>query len=200
MKLYFTPGACSVAPHIVLEELGLPFELVQVDLKEKKTATGEDYLAINSKGYVPALQLDNGDLLTEGLVISQYIADLKPAANLVPSSGEARYQLQSLMVFISTEIHKPMGSMFNPKQSADARAITETLLNKRLTWIADTLGNNDYLFNNQFSIADAYLFTVLNWAGIVKFDLSPWPTLQAFSARIAERPATQAALKAEGLI
>ncbi|WP_068712828.1 glutathione transferase GstA [Vibrio tritonius] len=200
MKLYFTPGACSLAPHIVLEELGLSHELDQVDLKAKKTQSGADFLALNAKGYVPALQLDNGHLLTEGLVISQYLADLKPEAGLIPAAGEERYQLQSVMVFISTELHKPMGSMFNPAQSADARQAAEATLTKRLGWIVEQLGDNDYLFANQFSIADAYLFTVLNWANIVKFDLTPWPTLAAFSARVAQRPAVQAALKAEGLI
>ncbi|WP_342608290.1 glutathione transferase GstA [Vibrio tritonius] len=200
MKLYFTPGACSLAPHIVLEELGLSHELDQVDLKSKKTQSGADFLALNAKGYVPALQLDNGHLLTEGLVISQYLADLKPEAGLIPAAGEERYQLQSVMVFISTELHKPMGSMFNPAQSADARQAAEATLTKRLGWIVEQLGDNDYLFANQFSIADAYLFTVLNWANIVKFDLTPWPALAAFSARIAQRPAVQAALKAEGLI
>lgn len=200
MKLYFTPGACSLAPHIVLEELGLSHELDQVDLKAKKTQSGADFLSLNAKGYVPALQLDNGHLLTEGLVISQYLADLKPEAGLIPAAGEERYQLQSVMVFISTELHKPMGSMFNPAQSADARQAAEATLTKRLGWIVEQLGDNDYLFANQFSIADAYLFTVLNWANIVKFDLTPWPTLAAFSARIAQRPAVQAALKAEGLI
>ena len=200
MKLYFTPGACSLAPHIVLEELGLSHELDQVDLKAKKTQSGADFLSLNAKGYVPALQLDNGHLLTEGLVISQYLADLKPEAGLIPAAGEERYQLQSVMVFISTELHKPMGSMFNPAQSADARQAAEATLTKRLGWIVEQLGDNDYLFANQFSIADAYLFTVLNWANIVKFDLTPWPTLAAFSARVAQRPAVQAALKAEGLI
>ncbi|WPC75004.1 glutathione transferase GstA [Vibrio porteresiae] len=200
MKLYFTPGACSLAPHIVLEELGLSHELDKVDLKAKKTQSGADFLALNAKGYVPALQLDNGHILTEGLVISQYLADQKPEAGLIPAAGEERYQLQSLMVFISTELHKPMGSMFNPAQSADARQAAEATLTKRLGWIVEQLGDNDYLFANQFSIADAYLFTVLNWANIVKFDLTPWPTLAAFSARVAQRPAVQAALKAEGLI
>lgn len=200
MKLYFTPGACSLAPHIVLEELGLSHVLDKVDLKAKKTQSGADFLALNAKGYVPALQLDNGHILTEGLVISQYLADQKPEAGLIPAAGEERYQLQSLMVFISTELHKPMGSMFNPAQSADARQAAEATLTKRLGWIVEQLGDNEYLFANQFSIADAYLFTVLNWANIVKFDVTPWPTLAAFSARVAQRPAVQAALKAEGLI
>ncbi len=200
MKLYYLPGACSLAPHIVLEELGLEFTLDKIDRTTKQTQNGEDYLSINAKGYVPALKLDNGHILTEGIVISQYLADLKPQAQLIPQQGEARYQLQSLLTYIATELHKNMGSLFNRKASAEARSATKTLLTKRLNWIVEQMGGNDYLFANQFTIADAYFFTVLGWAGKVEFDLSPWPALASYTKRIATRPAVQRAMQAEGLI
>lgn len=200
MKLYFTPGACSLAPHIVLEELGFPYELEQVDIPSRKTLSGEDYLQVNSKGYVPALLMDDGTLLTEGIVISQFLAEMKPEAGLVPADSMARYQLQSLLVYLSTEIHKPMGAMFNPNLVPEARAATEALLAKRLSWLVEELGDNQYLFQNRFGIADAYLFTILGWAGIVKFDLSPWPVLESYRLRIAGRSTVQKAMKAEGLI
>ncbi|MDF0534334.1 glutathione transferase GstA [Shewanella yunxiaonensis] len=200
MKLYFTPGACSLVPHILLEELGLAFELEQVDLKTKTTKSGADFSAINSKGYVPALVLDNGHVLTEVSVLAQYLSDLKPEAGLIPAAGEARYQLLSLLVYISTEIHKPMGSLFNPNASDDARAAAQTLLTRRLNWIAAELAGKPYLTGDSYTAADAYLFTVLGWARLVNFDLSPWPTLQALCGKVAERPAVQRAMKAEGLI
>ncbi|CAG8998972.1 MAG: Glutathione S-transferase GST-6.0 [Candidatus Celerinatantimonas neptuna] len=200
MKLYFTPGACSLAPHIILEELAITHTLEQVDLKTKTTINGIDYLSINEKGYVPALELDNGHILTEGSVISQYLADLKPDLNLIPVNGEARYQLQSLMVFISTELHKPMGSLFNPKQSHDWKEASTTILSKRLNWLKERLEAQSFLTGEQFTIADAYLFTVLNWAKLVDFDLTPWPVLISYLERIAKRPAVQQALKVEGLI
>lgn len=200
MKLYFTPGACSLAPHIILEELAIAHTLEQVDLKTKVTISGSDYLSINSKGYVPALELENGHLLTEGNVISQYLADMKPESNLIPTNGEARYQLQSLMVFISTELHKPMGSLFNPNQSNDWKDASKGLLAKRLDWLKDQIGHQSFLTGEQFTIADAYLFTVLNWAKMVEFDLTPWPVFASYLERIANRPAVQKALEAEGLI
>lgn len=200
MKLYFTPGACSLAPHLILEELGLAHELEQVDLKTKKTQRGHDYLAINHKGYVPALQLNNGQLLTEVVAICEYLADQKPEAHLIPATGAARYQLLSLMVYIATEIHKPMGALFDPNQPPEARRATEALLTKRLDWLTETMGDNEFVFGTHFSIADAYLFTILNWTNIVKFDLSPWPGLQTFCQVVAKRPAIQKTLKLEGLI
>lgn len=200
MKLYYTPGACSLAPHILLEELALPHSLVKVDLKTKTTETGEDFLAINSKGYIPVLVTGSGLQLTEGTVISQYLADLDPSASLLPTQGEARYQLLSMMSFIATELHKPMGSMFNPAQSGDWKEATKALLTRRLDWLANKLGDQPYISGETFTVADAYLFTVLNWAAIVQFDLSPWPSLQALVGRVAQRPAVQRALKAEGLL
>lgn len=199
MKLYFAPGACSLVPHILLEELNLTHELEHVDLKAKLTKSGADFLAINSKGYVPALALDNGHVLTEVSVLAQYLCDQRPEAGLIPVSGEARYQLLSLLVYISTEIHKPMGSLFNPNASEDARKATQALLTRRLNWIAVELGDKNYL-TGSYSAADAYLFTVLNWARLVHFDMTPWPTLQALGARVAQRPAVQRAMQAEGLL
>ncbi|MGY4533926.1 glutathione S-transferase [Pseudomonas sp. TE3786] len=201
MKLYFSSGACSLAPHIALLEAGVPFELEKVDLKAKLTASGADFTAINSKGYVPALVLDNGQLLTEGAAVLQYIADLKPDSGLAPAAGTlARYQLQEWLTFISSEIHKPMGSMFNPAQSADWKAAVTATLTKRLDWLNAQLAGKDYLLNNQFSVADAYLFTVLNWANFVGFSMAPWPVVQAFSARVAARPKVVEALQGEGLV
>ena len=201
MKLYLSPGACSLAPHIVLLEAGLPFELERVDLKAKVTANGADFSAINSKGYVPALALDNGQVLTEGAAILQYLADQKPEANLAPAAGTfARYQLQEWLTFISSEVHKPLATMFNPAQSADWKAAVTATLGKRLDWLSAQLDGKDYLLANQFSVADAYLFTVLNWSNFVGFSLANWPVVQAFMARVAARPSVQAALKAEGLV
>jgi glutathione S-transferase len=201
MKLYFSSGACSLAPHIALLEAGLPFELEKVDLKAKLTASGADFTAINSKGYVPALVMDNGQLLTEGAAVLQYIADQKPEAGLAPAVGSpARYQLQEWLTFISSEIHKPMGSMFNPAQSADWKAAVTTTLGKRLDWLNKQLEGNEYVLENRFSVADAYLFTVLNWSNFVGFSLAQWPQVQAFMARVAARPQVVVALKAEGLI
>ncbi|MFM2478031.1 glutathione transferase GstA [Celerinatantimonas sp. MCCC 1A17872] len=200
MKLYFAPGACSLAPHIVLEELELPHTLEQVDLKSKKTQSGEDYSTVNAKGYVPALALDDGNVLTEGCVISQYLAELHPNKQLFPLSGLARYQLQSLMVYIATEIHKTIGPMFNPHQEAKSRAASEATMNKRLGWISEQLGNREFIFGEHFTIADAYLFTVLNWMNIVKVDLNQWENLTHYQQRIGTRPSVLRALKTEGLI
>lgn len=201
MKLYLSPGACSLAPHIVLLEAGLPFDSERVDLKTKVTASGADFTAINSKGYVPALALDNGQVLTEGAAVLQYIADLKPEANLAPAAGTlARYQLQEWLTFISSEVHKPLATMFNPAQSADWKAAVTATLGKRLDWLNAQLEGKEYLLANQFGVADAYLFTVLNWSNFVGFSLANWPGVQAFMARVAARPQVQAALKAEGLV
>ncbi|MEN0106530.1 MAG: glutathione transferase GstA [Pseudomonas sp.] len=201
MKLYFSSGACSLAPHIALLEAGLTFETEKVDLKAKVTASGADFTAINSKGYVPALVLDNGQLLTEGAAVLQYIADQNPAAGLAPAPGSfERYRLQEWLTFIGSEIHKPMGSMFNPAQSADWKAAVTANLGKRLDWLSQQLEGKDYLLGAQFSVADAYLFTVLNWANFVGFAMAQWPVVQAFSARVAARPKVVEALKAEGLV
>lgn len=201
MKLYYKAGACSLSPHIALREAGIEFEMEAVDLQTKRTASGTDFTQINGKGYIPALVLDNGKVLTEGAAIVQYIADLKPESGLAPSNGsEARYELQSWLSFISTELHKPLGSMFNPAQSEDWKAAAKALLSKRLDWLVGELGEREFLLGDRFSVADGYLFTVLGWTGMLGFALDPWPSLQAYSARIGARPKVIEALKAEGLI
>ncbi len=200
MKLFLKPGACSLSPHIVLEELGLPYETEAVDLKTKRTASGQDFLAINPKGYVPALQLDGGELLTEGPAIVQYLADLAPEKELAPANGTlARYQLQSWLTFIGTELHRSCSPFFNPAAPQAMKDIARANLERRLAYAAQQLEGRDYLLGADFSVADAYLFTVLSWFRVVPVDLSAWPVLQAYQARVAARPAVQAALKAEGL-
>ena len=200
MKLYFKPGACSLSPHIVLEELGVPHEAVAVDLKTKKLADGSDYLAINAKGYVPALQLDSGEVLTEGPAIVQYLADQKPEKKLAPAAGTIeRYRLQSWLTFIGTEIHKSFSPLFNAAMPEDAKALARANLERRLGWVNTQLAGKDYLMGADFTVADAYLFTVTNWARVVKFDISAFTNLTAYMARVAARPGVQSALKAEGL-
>ncbi len=200
MKLFIKPGACSLSPHIVLEELGLPYETEVVDLARKTTASGQDFLAINPKGYVPALLLDGGELLTEGPAIVQYLADLAPEKQLAPANGSiARYQLQSWLTFIGTEVHKSFSPFFNPKAPQEWKDIAHANLERRLAYIAQQLEGRDYLLGSEFTVADAYLFTVLNWSKFIKLDLGAWPLLLAYQARVAARPAVQAALKAEGL-
>ncbi|WP_380182799.1 glutathione transferase GstA [Kalamiella sp. sgz302252] len=200
MKLYYHPGACSLTQHIILHETGLPHELESVDLKNKTTGSGKDFLTINSKGYVPALALDNGKMLTEGVVISQYLADLKPESGLLPVQGEARYEVLEWMSFISTELHKTLAALFNPAVEGEWKKAIVAQLSRRLHWLAKEIEGKTTLTGKSFTIADAYLFTVLNWSRFVDFSLDEWPTVQRYFAGIAERPAVQAALKAEGLI
>lgn len=201
MKLYFAPGACSLSPHIVLLESGLPFECEKVDLKQKRTASGADFTTINPKGYVPALQLDGGLVLTEGPAIVQYLADLAPHKHLAPLAGSlGRYKLAEWLNFISTEIHKAYGPLVKANSSEEAKAAARANLAKRWPTVAAALSHNDYLLGDQFSVADAYLFTVLSWAGKAGVDLSPWPSLKAFQDRVAARPAVQRALSEEGLL
>ena len=200
MKLYYAPGACSLSPHIALVEAGLPFTLEKVDLQSKVAASGEDFGKVNSKGYVPALVLDDGQVLTEGTAIIQYVADQAPEARLAPAAGTmGRYRLQEWLTFISTELHKSLGSMFNPAQSPDWRKAVEATLAKRLDWLSGQLVDKEYLMG-AFSVADGYLFTVLNWEGFVGFDLSPWPVLKSYVARVRTRPKVMEALRAEGLV
>lgn len=200
MKLYYSPGACSLAPHIVAHEAGIPLTLEKVDTKTKLTAGGVDFTTINPKGYVPALELDNGELLTEGPVISQYLADLKPESGLAPPNGTlARYRLQETLGYINSEIHKSFSPLFNPAVSPEVRQDRIDYLRKRFGLIERMLGNSPWLTGDSFTVADAYLFTVSNWAAYVKFDMSGFTALQAFRDRAAQRPAVQAALKAEGL-
>lgn len=200
MKLYLKPGACSLSPHIVLEESGLTYETEVVDLKTKVTTSGADYLAINAKGYVPALQLDNGVVLTEGPAIVQYLADLVPAKKLAPANGTVeRYQLQGWLNFIATEIHKNFGAFFTPGAGEEWKATCQSNLQRRLAYTDQQLAGKAYLLGEDFSVADAYLFTVLGWGKYISLDLSTLPNLAAYHGRIAARPAVQAALKAEGL-
>jgi glutathione S-transferase len=201
MKLYYKPGACSLSPHIVLSELGLACELELVDLATKKTGSGGDYLGLNPKGYVPALVLDDGQLLTEGPAIVQYLADLVPEKRLAPPAGTMeRIRLQEWLNFIATELHKGFNPLFNPRAPEEWKVVVRELLAKRIALVARQLEGRDYLMGAHFTVADAYLFTVLNWAGFAKLDLSPWPVLKAYSARVAARPAVKATLVAEGLV
>ena len=201
MKLYYSPGACSLAPHIVAHELGIPLELAKVDTKTKQVEGGGDFNAINPKGYVPALQLDDGQVLTEGPVVSQYLADLKPEAGLAPPNGTLpRYRLQEILGYINSEIHKSYSPLFNPASSDELREDRKQYLHKRYGLIEQRLATQPFIAGESFTVADAYLFTVTNWARAVKLDLSSFPALVAYQQRIAQRPAVQAALKAEGLV
>lgn len=200
MKLFYLPGACSLAPHIVLCETATPVILVKVDRATKQTDTGENYLDINPKGYVPAVQLDDGSVLTEAQVVLQYLGDQHPDRGLIPAAGTAeRYKLQEWLSFVSTELHKTMGSFFNPKQTPEWREVMTGLLGLRLNWLEKQLEGREFVLGD-FSVADAYLFTVLNWAGRAKFDLSPWPAVAAYHQRLSQRPSVQQAMKEEGLL
>jgi glutathione S-transferase len=201
MKLYYAPGACSLSPHIVLLEAGLPFTPEKIDFATKKTSTGIDYFTINSKGAVPALQLDDGRVLTEGPAIVQYLADLKPDSGLAPRAGTfERYQLMEMLNYITSEVHKGFSPLFNPKISADWKASTLANLEKKFDWLTGFLTGKAFLMGNTFTVADAYLFTVLNWTGHLKIDLGLWPVLAAYQSRIVQRPKVQQALKEEGLL
>ena len=201
MKLYYFPGACSMAPHIALREAGLSFDIDKMDPATRRTESGEDYLKVNPKGSVPALRLDNGEVLTEVAVVLQYIADQKPDSGLAPAPGSmARYQLAEWLNYISSEIHKQLGPFFNPKLPAEWRENQLSLLSKRFDILSERLKSHPYLMGDGFTVADAYLFTVLNWCGLHKIDLGKWPALTDFLGRIAARPSVQAALKAEGLV
>lgn len=200
MKLYYTPGACSMAAHIALREAGLDFDLEKVDLAKKTTDQGNDYAAINPKGYVPALRLNDGELLTECGVIIQYVADQKPGSGLAPAAGSMeRYRLMELIHFISTELHKNFSVMFKPDTPDAMRKSTMETIGKRLGTMNEKLAGRDYLLGSKFSVADGYLATVLNWTNFLKMDLSPWPNLAGFLGRVMSRPKVQETLKAEGL-
>lgn len=200
MKLYYAPGACSLSPHIVAREAGLDLTLEKVDTGAKKTHDGRDYWTINPKGYVPAIELDDGQVLTEGPALVQYLADKAPEKKLVPAAGTLeRYRVQEMLGYINSELHKTYSPLFNPKITPELRQDREAYLKKRYAFIEKTLAGKAYLFGDQFTVADAYLFTVTNWAAYVKLDLAEFPNLLAFQARVAERPAVQAALVAEGL-
>ncbi len=200
MKLFYSPGACSLSPHIVALEAGIPLTLEKVDLRAKKTETGADFLAINPKGYVPALDV-GGQVLTEGPAIVQYLADQKPESGLAPKNGTMeRYRLQEALNFITAELHKPIGSLFNPAQKGEWKDATLALIDKRLTSLDAQLAGRQFLLGGSFSVADAYLYTVLNWTRIHKLDLSKYANVAAYFDRIGARPKVQEAMKAEGLL
>ncbi|TAM40788.1 MAG: glutathione transferase GstA [Burkholderiaceae bacterium] len=201
MKLYYSPGACSLSPHIALEEAGLPYEAVAAPTKTHQLADGTDYYTINPLGYVPLLQLDDGTKLREGPVIVQYIADQAPAKKLAPANGTpARYQMQSWLNFVGTELHKGFSPLFNPATPAEYKTTVIERLLSRLKWVDGELAGKQYLMGDAFSVADAYMFTITNWAAPMKLDLSTLPNLTAYRERVAARPAVQQAMKAEGLL
>ncbi len=200
MKLYYSPGACSLSPHIVLREAGLAFTAVLASTKTHQLADGTDYYTINPKGYVPLLELYDGQRLSEGPAIVQYIADQVPAKQLVPAAGTmARYRAIEWLNFIGTELHKGFSPLFNPAMPDEAKALAKAKVSDRLKWVDSQLEGRQYLMGDQFSVPDAYLFTVTNWTKFVGLDISSLKNLGAFMARMAARPAVQEALKAEGL-
>ena len=200
MKLYYAAGACSLSPHIVALEAGIPVELEKVDTKAKRTASDQDYWLINPKGYVPALALDDGELLTEGPAIVQYLADLKPESGLAPANGTtARYRLQEMLGYINSELHKTYSPLFKPETPDAVREERKEYLRRRYRLLEERLAQHPWLVGDRFTVADAYLFTVTNWARHVALDLSEFPALLDFQKRVAERPAVQTALEAEGL-
>jgi glutathione S-transferase len=197
MKLYYTPGACSLSPHIVLREGGFAFDAESVDLATKKTKSGADYKAVNPKGAVPALQLDNGEVLTEGAAIVQYLADQKPAAKLAPAAGTMeRYRLQEWLNYIASEVHKGFSPLFNPKITEEWRQIVKSNLANRFDFLSEKLKGKDYLMG-AFSVADAYLYTILTWAKHLGIDMAKWPVLASYMERVSSRPAVKATLEAE---
>jgi len=201
MKLYFAPGACSLSPHIVMREVGANFDLEQVNNQEKKTKSGADYWTINGKGQVPVLEFDNGERLTEGPVIVQWIADQYPAAGLVPPAGKPeRYRVQEWLNFITSELHKNFGPIFRPNTPDAYKQIARQNIEGRFKWVDQKLAGRQYLMGDQFTVPDAYLFVMTNWAQRVDIPLDPYPNLKAFRERVAERPKVKEAMKAEGLI
>ncbi len=201
MKLYFSPGACSLAPHIVLREAGLPFSLVKVDTGTHKTEHGADYYTINPKGYVPLLELDDGQRLSEGPVIAQYVSDLAQRRDLMPAPGTMeRYRVMEWQSYITSELHKSFSPLFNPAFDSAAKALFADALRKKFAWVSQQLRGRQHLTGDTFTAADAYLFTVAGWAKYVGLDLSDLEHLQAFLKRVAQRPAVQEAMKAERLI
>ncbi|KAA0700118.1 glutathione transferase GstA [Neorhizobium sp. P12A] len=199
MKLYMHAAACSLSPHIICRELGIDIELIDVDRQTFRTSTGEDYLAINGNGYVPALVLDDGKVLTEGPAIVQFLAESAPeGSSLLPPAGTfARSQVQSYLNFITAELHKPMALLFNATYAGAHEGI-HALVSKRLRWVNDQI-KGPYLTGDDFTVADAYMFVCLNWSPWIKFDLTRWPAIHAFMARVGARPRVRQALQAEDL-
>ncbi|HWM46347.1 MAG TPA: glutathione transferase GstA [Xanthobacteraceae bacterium] len=201
MKLYFAPGACSLSPHIVLREAALDFELMPVDLRAKKAKDGSDFTKINPKGQVPALETDDGDVLTEGPVIVQYVGDLAPGSRLMPPpGGRERYHAQEWLNFITSELHKNFSPLFRPTTPDAYKQMTREGLATRFRWLNDHLSGRPYLMGETFTAPDAYLYVMTRWTGRVEIDLDQWPALSAFSGRVAARPKVQEAIKAEGLL
>jgi glutathione S-transferase len=201
MKLYYSPGACSLSPHIVARELGIPVELKKVNVKDKTIEGGGDYWKINARGYVPALELDNGQVLTEGPAIIQYLADQKPEAGLAPKNGSLeRYRLQEWLNILTSEIHKGFSPLFKPNTPEEYKTISKENLATRFDWLDKQLAGKDYLTGKAFTVADAYLFVLLNWTKFQSIDLNRWPNLAAFHARVGARPKVQEALQFEGLL
>jgi glutathione S-transferase len=201
MKLYYSPGACSLSPHIVARELGIPVELKKVNVKDKTIEDGGDYWKINARGYVPALELDNGQVLTEGPAIIQYLADQKPEAGLAPKNGSLeRYRLQEWLNILTSEIHKGFSPLFKPNTPEEYKKISKDNLATRFDWLDKQLAGKDYLTGKTFTVADAYLFVLLNWTKFQSIDLNRWPNLSAFQARVGARPKVQEALQFEGLL
>ena len=199
MKLYFSPGACSLSPHIVLRELGIPFDLERVDTKAQKTASGADFTAINPKRYVPTLQLDGGEVLTEGAVIVQYLADRKPEAHLAPPQGSMeRYRLQEWLNYIATEVHKSYSPLFRAPE--EQRPPLRDAMVPKFDYLARQLEKRPFLMGERFTVADAYLFTVLNWSKRVGIDLGRWAEVVAYVQRVSARPAVRAAMETEGIL
>jgi glutathione S-transferase len=201
MKLYYSPGACSLSPHIVLHEAGLPCELVLASTKSHKLQDGTDYYTINPKGSVPLLELDDGERLTEGPAIVQYLADQVPDRKLAPPAGTmARYRLMEWLNFITSELHKSFGAFFMPNMPDEAKALYRNRLRQRLQYVDGQLAGKSYLMGEDFTVADAYLFTVTNWTGATQVDIDDLANIQAFRQRMLARPSVQAAMKHEGLI
>jgi glutathione S-transferase len=199
MKLYYTPGACSQAPHIALREANLAFDLVKADIRAKKLEDGSDYLAINPKGAVPALGLEDGTVLTENAAILQYVGDLAPESGLLPRIGDfQRYRVLEWLNYIATELHKGFGPLWNPASPNDVKEATRGLLAKKFDYVQERLGDGPYLMGAQFTAADAYLFVILNWTGMHGIDLARWPGLTAYQQRVAARPRVLETLGAEG--
>jgi len=201
MKLYYTPGACSLSPHIALLEAGLPYDLVKVDLRAKTLENGDDFLKVNPKGQVPVLALDSGELVTEGPVIIQMIADKAAEKNLAPARDSTdRYKMLEWLNFITTELHKSFGPMFSPVLADEAKAFFKDRVMGKFRYVEGQIAGRDYLMGSQFTVADGYLFTMLSWADRLKFDLSEMPNLLAYKARVGARPKVQEALTKEGLL
>jgi len=201
MKLYFAPGACSLSPHIVSRELGIPLELKKVNTKDKTIEGGGDFWKINARGYVPALELDNGEILTEGPAIVQYLADQKPDSGLAPKNGSLeRYRLQEWLNFLTSEVHKQFSPLFKPNTPEEYKKIAKESLATRFDWLDKQLTGKEYLMGKQFTVADAYAFVLLGWTKPTQIDLAKWPNLVAFHKRVGARPKVQEALRAEGLL